>query len=121
MKVRRRLVSAAIAASLWQVSAYAADGASVPAGEARNAAVEQVLSSMTLEEKVDLIGGTGFATRAIPRVGLPPFKMSDGPVGARSPAPSTAYAAGIGLAATWDTALAEEIGKTKDRAAILEL
>ncbi len=36
--------------------------------------------------------------------------MSDGPVGARSPAPSTAYAAGIGLAATWDTALAEEIG-----------
>src|SRR5262245_39119820 len=105
MKVCRRLVSAAIAASLCQVSVHAADSGSAP-----NAAVERMLSSMTLEEKVDLIGGTGFATLAIPRVGLPPFKMSDGPVGARSPAPSTAYAAGIGLAASWDTALAEEIG-----------
>ncbi len=72
--------------------------------------VEKLVSSMTLEEKIDLIGGTGFATKEIARVGIPPFKMSDGPVGARSPAPSTAYAAGIGLAASWDPSLAEEIG-----------
>jgi beta-glucosidase len=100
-----RVISAAIAASLCHVSAHAADSANV----------EQIVSSMTIEEKLDLLSGTGFATRAIPRVGIPAFKMTDGPVGARSPAPSTAYAAGIGLAATWDTALAEEIGKQLGR------
>ena len=114
MKIRRGILSAAIAASLCQVAAQGAEGESASgtaaAANTPSAAVERMLSSMTIEEKIDLIGGTGFATRAIPRVGLPPFKMSDGPVGARSPAPSTAYAAGIGLAATWDTALAEEIG-----------
>jgi beta-glucosidase len=96
----RKIVSAAIAASLYCASVHAAE----------SAGVEQLISSMTMEEKIDLIGGTGFATRAMPRLGLPAFKMTDGPMGARSPAPSTAYAAGIGLAASWDTALAEEIG-----------
>ena len=101
----KKIVSAAIAASVCLASAQAA----------QNAGVEQLISSMTMEEKIDLIGGTGFATRAIPRLGIPPFKMSDGPVGARSPAPSTAYAAGIGLAASWDAALAEDIGKQLGR------
>ena len=101
----KKIVSAAIAASVCLASAQAA----------QNAEVEQLISSMTMEEKIDLIGGTGFATRAIPRLGIPPFKMSDGPVGARSPAPSTAYAAGIGLAASWDAALAEDIGKQLGR------
>ena len=36
--------------------------------------------------------------------------MSDGPVGAHIPPPSTAYAAGIGLAASWDRDLAVQIG-----------
>jgi beta-glucosidase len=67
-------------------------------------------SSLTLEESIDLLGGIGFATRPIPRLGIPSFRMSDGPVGARTPPPSTAYAAGIGLAASWDVALAREIG-----------
>ena len=104
MKISR-VVSAAIAASLCHVCAHAADSADV----------EKLISTMTIEEKIDFIGGTGFATRALPRVGIPAFKMSDGPVGARSPAPSTAYAAGIGLAATWDTTLAEEVGKQLGR------
>jgi len=95
-------VSAALAVSVFMAWSQRATAASPE--------VEALMRSMTLEEKIDLIGGTGFATKAIPRVGIPPFKMSDGPVGARSPAPSTAYAAGIGLAASWDTALAEEIG-----------
>jgi beta-glucosidase len=109
-----KIVSAAIAASLVQMSAHAADGGSAPAAAA-NASAEQILASMTTEEKIDLISGTGFATRAIPRVGLPAFRMTDGPSGARAPAPSTAYAAGIGLAATWDTALAEEVGRQLGR------
>ena len=39
---------------------------------------------MTLEEKIDYIGGTGFAIRAVPRLKLPAFEMSDGPIGVRA-------------------------------------
>jgi beta-glucosidase len=67
---------------------------------------------MTLDEKLDYIGGTGFAVRAVPSQHLPAFEMSDGPYGTRSNAgfPSTTYAAGIGLAASWDPELAARVG-----------
>ena len=74
--------------------------------------VEAILARMTLEEKVAYIGGTGFAIRAMPGLKLPSFEMSDGPYGVRSNAgfPSTTYAIGVGLAASWDRALAEKVG-----------
>ena len=73
--------------------------------------VESILSKMTVEEKIDLLGGTdGFFIRAIPRLGLPRLKMADGPMGVRNFGPATAMAAGIGLAATWNAALAERVG-----------
>ncbi|MGA6982631.1 MAG: glycoside hydrolase family 3 C-terminal domain-containing protein [Candidatus Sulfotelmatobacter sp.] len=74
--------------------------------------VDALLSKMTLEQKLDYIGGTGFAVRAIPGLNLPALEMSDGPLGVRSNQkfPSTVYAAGIGLAATWDPGLAEQVG-----------
>jgi beta-glucosidase len=70
------------------------------------------LSKMSLEEKIDYIGGTGFAIRAVPSIGLPELQMSDGPFGVRNNErfPSTTYAIGIGLAASWDPALAEKVG-----------
>ena len=72
---------------------------------------ETLLQQMTLEEKIDLLsGGSLFSTKAVPRLKIPAFFMSDGPVGAHVPPPSTAMAAGIGLAATWDTQLAHEVG-----------
>lgn len=74
--------------------------------------IAAIVKQMTLEEKIDYIGGTGFAIRAIPRLHLPAFEMSDGPIGVRSNGgfPSTVYAAGIGLAATWNPELAERVG-----------
>ncbi len=74
--------------------------------------VDSIVSKMSLEEKIDYIGGTGFAIRQVPSAGLPAFEMSDGPIGVRSNSgfPSTSYAAGIGLAATWDRDLAERVG-----------
>ena len=71
-----------------------------------------IVKQMTLEEKVDYIGGSGFAIRAVPRLNLPALEMSDGPIGVRSNAgsPSTVYAAGIGLAASWNPELAERVG-----------
>jgi hypothetical protein len=68
---------------------------------------------MTLEGKIDYIGGTGFAIRAVARLGLPALEMSDAPYGVRSNQgfPSTTYVAGIGLAASWNRELAERVGE----------
>jgi beta-glucosidase len=43
-------------------------------------------------------------------LGIPAFRMGDGPIGAHDPSPSTAFAAGIALAATWDRDLSKRIG-----------
>ena len=91
-------------------SAYlSAQAQSAPA----NDRIESILSKMSLEDKIDYIGGTGFAIRAVPSLHLPAFEMSDGPLGVRSNSrfPSTVYAAGIGLAATWNRGLAERVGE----------
>ncbi len=78
--------------------------------------VDDLVSKMTVEEKIELIGGdTPFRTHAIPRLNIPYFQMADGPVGAHIPAPTIAYAAGIGLAASWDDALALRIGQQLGR------
>ncbi|HWZ49836.1 MAG TPA: glycoside hydrolase family 3 C-terminal domain-containing protein [Granulicella sp.] len=78
--------------------------------------VDDLVAKMTLDEKIDLIGGdTPFRTHPIARLNIPYFQMADGPVGAHIPAPTIAYAAGIGLAATWDDALALQIGQQLGR------
>ena len=94
----KRLILAVAACALYGVSASAQSEAPKPA----DARVESVVHSLTLEEKIDYIGGTGFAIRAVPRLHLPQLEMSDGPLGVRSNSrfPSTVYAAGIGIAAT---------------------
>jgi beta-glucosidase len=73
--------------------------------------VEAVLAKMTLEQKIDYIGGVdGFYIRAIPELNVPALRMADGPIGVRNGGPATAMAAGINLAATWDTDLARRVG-----------
>jgi beta-glucosidase len=96
------LVLAAVAAALPATL----PGQAAPPGRD----VDSLVRQLTLDEKIDLIsGGALLATAAAPRLGIPAFRMTDGPVGVRYP-PSTAYAAGIALAASWDTTLAGEIG-----------
>jgi beta-glucosidase len=66
---------------------------------------------MTLEEKIDMIGGVDdFFIRAIPRLGLPRLKMADGPIGVRNYGPATAMAGGIALASSWNPLLAQRVG-----------
>src|SRR3989449_2142164 len=73
--------------------------------------VESIFSQMTLEEKIDLLGGVdGFFIRDIPRLNWPRLKMADGPVGVRNFGPATAFAGGVTLTATWNPALAELVG-----------
>ena len=72
--------------------------------------VNSLLSKMTLEEKLDYIGGVrGFYVRAVPRLGIPELKMADGPAGVRNYGPATTFG-GIGLAATWDPQLVRRMG-----------
>jgi len=87
--------------------------------------VDDLISKMTLEEKIDMLGGTGFGTKPNARLGIPELKMTDGPVGVRW-GTSTAFPMAIMLASTWDTALAGRYGwaisqevKAKDRNIIL--
>jgi beta-glucosidase len=72
---------------------------------------DAILSQLTLEEKIDFIGGiNSFYIRAIPRLNVPELKMADGPMGVRNYGPSTAFPAGIAMAASWDTELVNRIG-----------
>ncbi len=87
--------------------------------------VKDLLSRLTLEEKISLIhGDSKFTTAAIPRLGIPRRWLSDGPNGVREdispnnwqPAGhtddfSTAMPVGICLAATWDSDLAYKEGE----------
>ncbi len=93
-----------------QATCFAANGAATTDDR-----VEKLLHSLTLEEKISLISGTGFGTHPIARLGIPAFQMSDGPLGVRALGPSTAFAAGVALAASWDTELAHEIGTQMGR------
>ncbi|MBZ5682691.1 MAG: glycoside hydrolase family 3 C-terminal domain-containing protein [Acidobacteriia bacterium] len=73
--------------------------------------VNSLLSQMTLEEKIDYIGGTNdFYIRAIPRLKIPALRMSDGPLGVHDYGLTTAYPAGIALAASFDQDLALRVG-----------
>jgi beta-glucosidase len=106
-------VPAFLALALLVLSAIPA-GAQAPAGASSakvEARVEAILSQMTLEEKVDMIGGVdGFFIRAVPRLGVPRLKMADGPLGVRNYGPATTMAGGIALTAAWNPALAERVG-----------
>ena len=76
--------------------------------------VEDLLKRMTLEEKIDMLGGTGFATKPNARLGIPELRMSDGPLGVRMEK-STAFPSGISLGATWNPALVEKVGHALGR------
>lgn len=85
--------------------------------------VQDLLRRMTLEEKAGLLSGANWMESvAVPRLGIPSIKMADGPMGIRSwagpskitketPFNSTAFPAGIAVAATWDPAVAQSVGQ----------
>jgi beta-glucosidase len=105
----------AVVALMVSATGMAAGGFEYPAkltAAQVNAEVNAMLAKLTLAEKIKLIGGVdGMFTHAMPQIGLQRLKMSDGPVGVRVWGPSIAYAGGIGLAASWDPALARKVGR----------
>jgi beta-glucosidase len=103
--------------SMTGATAGAQTNAPVITGDAR---VDKLLSQMTIEEKMALIRGAsedpatnqgqaGYLT-GVPRLGIPPIRMSDGPPGVLTRVPSQAETATMGLAATFSVKDAEENG-----------
>jgi beta-glucosidase len=91
----------------------AAAQAPVPDSPAIEAEAHALLNKMTLEQKIELLGGVdSLYTRAMPSIGLSRFKMSDASVGVNAWGPTTAYAGGVALAATWDTNFARKLGES---------
>jgi len=89
--------------------------------------INDLLQQMTLEEKISMLAGTElwFST-GVSRLGIPSFRMADGPNGVRgvwskmSPT-AAATPVGIALGATWNPDLVEMIGnvlaaEVKDKA-----
>lgn len=77
--------------------------------------VEDLFGRLTQEEKLKMLGGTGFTTQPIPRLGVPAMGMVDAGQGVRGGTPSTqgpatAFPAEIVMASAWDTNLIERVG-----------
>lgn len=86
---------------------------------------EEIVRKLSLDEKIGMIHGAQlFQTAGVERLGIPPLKMSDGPMGVRAEfAPAkwelldlnddfvTYLPCNSALASTWNTQLAREMGK----------
>ncbi len=87
--------------------------------------IRALIAQMTLEEKAGLCSGADFwHTKAIERLGIPAVMVSDGPHGLRKQADdadhlglndsikAVCFPAGCALAASFDKAIAEQLGET---------
>lgn len=74
--------------------------------------VGDLLSRLTLEEKVTLLAGAeAFALEGVPRLGIPSLRLTDGPTGVRSNGgkEATVFPVAVSLAASFNPALAREV------------
>jgi beta-glucosidase len=72
---------------------------------------EAMLAKMSLDQKIDYIGGQVMNIRAYPELDLPKLQMTDASMGAKHP-PNTAFPSTVLLAATWNPELAALQGKS---------
>ena len=95
-----------------------------PAG-APAAEIEDLVRQMTLEEKLSLLRGdrdpenlgqAGYWS-GLPRLGIPPMRLADGPPGVNVDREATAMPAPVLLAATFDAAAARRYGEVLGREA----
>ncbi len=92
------------------------------------ATIEELVHSLTLEEKAGLCSGQGpWHTKAVERLGIPAMMVSDGPHGLRAQRPGAegpndsveaiCYPAGCAAAASFDPALTQRLGAAVAREA----
>ena len=87
--------------------------------------IEELLSQLTLDEKIGMIHGNGlFRTEGVERLQIPPLKMSDGPMGVRNDFLNASWESvgnsddfvtylpcNSALASTWNKDMAYRLGK----------
>jgi beta-glucosidase len=89
---------------------------------------ETLLAHLTLDEKIALLAGAdAWHTVAVPRLGIPSIKVTDGPNGARGASrngvpTSACFPVGVAMGATWNPALIRQVGEalaeeTRDKGA----
>ncbi|MER6302521.1 glycoside hydrolase family 3 C-terminal domain-containing protein [Kitasatospora sp. NPDC001539] len=106
--------------------AGSAEAAPLPqANSSQEQRIESLLAQLTTDEKVTLLRGldapdgvhsVGYV-RGVPRLGIPPLLLSDGPAGIRDGQPATALPAPVALAAAFDPRLAAGYGDVLGREA----
>ncbi|MFJ7159422.1 beta-glucosidase [Streptomyces sp. NPDC101118] len=101
----------------------AAEAPARPARPGSAARVQALLERLTLDEKLGLLHGdrdpaslgqAGYVP-GVPRLGIPPLRLADGPAGVRVAKPATALPAPVLLASAFDPALAREYGRVIGR------
>lgn len=111
----RRLRAAARLATLALLAAVAPTAAKAQR-------VDSLLAAMTLDEKLSFLHGArdpqpavGYNSAGyipgVPRLGIPPLRLTDGPAGIRTAMPATALPAPVALAASFDTTMARRYGR----------
>lgn len=107
----KRYIFALVAASCFSVLSVA----QTITPECRKRA-EDLTARMTIEEKLDYIGGWNvFYIRPVDRLGIPEIRMADGPQGVRNDTKSTLYPCGVAAAATWNRTLMRQMGESLGR------
>ena len=92
--------------------AFVSSAAAQPIPPQAKERAAELVGQMTLDEKIDYIGGYNeFYIRAVPRLGIPEIRMADGPQGVRNNTRSTMFPCGVAAAATWDRALVRDMGR----------
>lgn len=88
-------------------------------GQNVSSRVDRLIGAMTLEEKIAMLHGAsdpqslgqaGYLP-GVPRLGIPPLRLTDGPAGVRATHPATAMPAPVALAATFSRAAAKKYGE----------
>ncbi len=85
--------------------------------------IDELIASLTLEEKCALTAGDDFFSLvAVERLGIPKIRVTDGPSGARGvglpggdDAPSNCVPCGTALGATWDPEVVRQVGEIVGR------
>jgi beta-glucosidase len=99
--------------SYGQSTAAVAETASVSGRLSIEQQTSQWLEQLTLKEKVSLMSGANFwNSKAIDRLGIPSFHVTDGPNGVRSnnSEATTLFPTGVAMAATWNPSLIQDVG-----------
>lgn len=126
--MKRLFTCAVVAVALAVTGVVAQSGAQRPAAKAAStqaaavsapSKVDSLVAAMTLDEKLSMLHGAsdpaGYGEAGyipgVPRLEVPPLRLTDGPAGIRTAQPATALPAPVAMASTFSVALAEQFGK----------